>query len=402
MPYNLLLFILYRVTSRLYFHLPVLFLHLYTAEIGFFNVIALLALYGLVTMATASLGTRLLPYLRQKNIIALGELLKAAGIVLTIAGTRVAATDFWVVALAQVVGGCGFSLAISTDSSLLAKLATGSPPDTFGKIQARSQSLMFIATLLAGSLGGILFAYEAHWPFYASLLVALASALLIFLVREPWMPAAAAGAPRGAPPLVLQPGQLFWTRFYSLSRAFTMAPFVGFLPFYFIMIGVDPFLFGAVLGLFTLSGFVAALYTGAFLQRFGINALLGVTVGSMLVAMLLFGCSTWLSRQGIDYFPVGLLAIGLLGLGSGGVRPVTMGNINLAALSPPHRTMLLSGMERNFGVYNGLLLLAGGVLLVEFSFQVLMVALALLYLVLTGCLAFSLAAPTPAAQAADT
>lgn len=181
-----------------------------------------------------------------------------------------------------------------------------------------------------------------------------------------------------------------------------MAPFVGFLPFYFIMIGVDPFLFGAVLGLFTLSGFVAALYTGAFLQRFGINALLGVTVGSMLVAMLLFGCSTWLSRQGIDYFPVGLLAIGLLGLGSGGVRPVTMGNINLAALSPPHRTMLLSGMERNFGVYNGLLLLAGGVLLVEFSFQVLMVALALLYLVLTGCLAFSLAAPTPAAQAADT
>ena len=47
--------------------------------------------------------------------------------------------------------------------------------------------------------------------------------------------------------------QLFWMLFYSISRAFTLAPFIGFIPFYFIMVNVDPLLFGAVLSCFTLS-----------------------------------------------------------------------------------------------------------------------------------------------------
>lgn len=388
---NLILFVLYRVTSRLYFHLPVLFLHLYTSQIGFYNVIFLLALYGMVTMVSANLGTALLPYMHQKNIIAFGELLKAAGLVLMILGTRVGGTDFWVILLAQIVGGCGFSLAISIDSSLLRTITTGAPGNAFANIQARSQSLMFIATLFAGSIGGILFSYEAHWPFYASFFVALASAALIFSIREDAAPIVVA-APGKKPPKTppkLDKDQLFWMRFYSLSRAFTLAPFIGFLPFYFIMIGVDPFLFGAVLGLFTLSGFIAALYTNAFLKRFGINALMTVTICSMLASMLLFGFSESLSDLGFDYFPVGLLAIGLLGLGSGGVRPVTMGNINLAVLSPPQRTTLLSTMERNFGIYNGILLVVGGFLLIEFSYQALMLILAVFYLLLMGCLAAS-------------
>jgi hypothetical protein len=392
------LFIMYRVTSRLYFHLPVLFLHLYTAEIGFYNVIDLLALYGLVTMVTSGLGTALLPYLRQKNIIALAELLKAAGLLLIIVGTWVGATSLWVIVLAQIIGGCGFSVAISTDSSLLRTITTGASADLPAQVQARSQSLMFIATLVAGSLGGILFAYEAHWPFYASFIVALASACIIFLIVEP-APAGAVGVAPGVKPgrLVLDGDQLFWMRFYALSRAFTLAPFIGFLPFFFIMIGVDPFLFGAVLGLFTLSGFVAALYTGAFLKKFGLHALMFVTLASMLASMLLFGLSDWFSDHGIDYFPVGLLAIGLLGLGSGGVRPVTMGNINLAILAPPQRTTLLATMERNFGIYNGILLVVGGYLLVLWTFQTLMLALAAAYLVLMAAL---IASRTAAASAA--
>lgn len=397
---NPTLFVLYRVTSRLYFHLPVLFLHLYTSEIGFGNVIVLLALYGLVTMVTSGLGTALMPYLRQKNIIALGELMKAAGLVLILLGTRVGATDFWTVMLAQVVGGCGFSLAMSTDAGLLRTITSAGPADAFARIQARSQSLMFIATLVAGSVGGILFAYEAHWPFLAALLVALASAALIFMIDEPAPTGRrpAPGAPVPAP--VLDRDQLFWTRFYALSRAFTLAPFVGFLPFYFIMIGVDPFLFGAVLGLFTLSGFGAALYTGAFLKRFGINALMAATVASMLGAMLLFGASEVLADAGIDYFPVGLLAIGLLGLGSGGVRPVTMGNLDMSNLTPPQRTTLLATMERNFGIYNGILLLVGGYVLVAFSYQTLMLLLAAVYLLMMAWLATGKGARPAAADAA--
>jgi hypothetical protein len=302
--------------------------------------------------------------------------------------------------LSQIIGGAGFSLAISTDSSLLRTITTGGPDKTFAEVQTRSQSLMFIATLVAGIIGGILFAYEGHWPFYASFFVALTAATWISFVREEAapapVPAAGAGRKQPKPKLVLDQDQLFWMRFYSFSRAFTMAPFIGFLTFYFIMIGVDTYLFGAVLSLFTLCGFVAALYTNAFLQRFGLKALMTVTIVCMLASMLLFGLSDWLSWLGIDYFPVGLLAIALLGIGSGGVRPVAMGNINMGPLSPAQRTTLLSTMERNFGIYNSILLFAGGFLLVEFSFQTLMIILAATYLLLMGALTASkAAAPKP-------
>lgn len=379
---DVLLFISYRVVSRLYFQLPVLFLHLHMVQMGLYNTIALLVVYGLVTTVTATLGTALLRHMRQKAVVALGELMKGAGLFLVILGTGVGSTDFWTVMAAQVIGGTGFSLAISTDSSLLRTVTAAGGNDLFMRVQSRSQSLMFIATLVAGCIGSILYDYEAHWPFYAALATNLLSAALIFAIREEKAAPAAAGAPSAPVRLRPDPDQAFWMDFYALSRAFTMAPFVGFLPFFFIMLGVDPFLFGSVLGLFTMAGFIAALYCNAFLKRFGLNALMGVTIGCMLGSMWLFGFSDWFARQGVDYFLVGLAAIGLLGLGSGGVRPVTMGNIRMGALGPQERILLLSTMERNFGICNAVLLAAGGFLLVEYGFGTLMIALSAGYVML--------------------
>jgi predicted MFS family arabinose efflux permease len=388
---DLALFYAYRIVSRLYFHLPVLFLHLFIVEMGLARIIALLAVYGLTTTVTANLGGALQPHLRLKEMVALGELMKGAGLALVILGTSVGGTDFWIVMAGQVVGGTGFSLAISSDGGLLRAVTAASGNDLFARTQSRSQSLMFAATLVAGCVGSILYAYEAHWPFYAALAATLAAGAAILFVREEKVrpaPPAAAGA-GGTDDLGLDAGQRFWMNFYALSRAYTLGPFVGFLPFYFIELQVDEFLFGSVLGLFSMAAFVAAWYANAFLQRFGLRALMAVTVCSMLGAMLLFASCDWLAVQGFDYFLTGLVAVTLLGVGSGGVRPATMGNIDLGRLRPAHRTVVLSRMERNFGIVNGAMLFAGGSLLARSGFPTLMLVLGLSYVVAMGLLMVS-------------
>lgn len=380
------LFVAYRVVSRLYFHLPVLFLHLYLVDLGLYRVIALLAIYGLVTTVTSGLGGRLLGVMSEKKVVATGEMMKACGIMLLLGGTRLADVDMNLLVLAQIVGGTGFSVALSTDSSLLRTLA-GAAGDAalFMRAQTRSQSQMFIATLVAGSTGSILFDYQPFWPFYASLAASVVSTLLVLMIREPQVASRPAAAPRpGA--LVFGSSQRFWMGFYSLSRAFTLAPFVGFLPFYFIMVDVDPLLFGAVLGLFTLSAFATSVAVNGFTRRFGVTALMAATLACMFSAMLVLGCSEMLAGHGIDYFVSGLVGISLLGLGSGGVRPATMANLDVSALDPLERVALFARMERNFGIANGLLLAIGAYLLADAGFQALMLWLSALYLLALGAL----------------
>ncbi len=390
---DLPLFYAYRIVSRFYFHLPVLFLHLFTVEMGLDRIIALLAVYGLTTTATTNLSGALQPYLRLKAMIAIGELLKGAGVGLVIVGTQVAGTDFWTVLAGQVVGGTGFSLAIASDGGLLRTVTAAGGNELFNRTQARMQSLMFMATLAAGCVGSILYDYEAHWPFYTSMganLVAILAIMLVHEVKVPVAPRAAGTHPTAPAALDIDGGQRFWMNFYSLSRAYTLGPFVGFLPFYFIELQVDPFLFGSVLGLFSLMAFLGALYANAFLTRFGLTALMTATICGMLGSMLLFSAAEWFSEQGVDYFVTGLVAITLLGLGSGGVRPVTMANLNLGRLKPEQRTLVLSRMERNFGLVNGLMLFAGGHLLGESGFPTLMLALALSYVAAMALLLTSL------------
>lgn len=371
------LFYLYRIVSRLYFHLPILFLHFYSVDMGLFLTEVLLAVYGLTIMLTSEVSGVLLRYMRQKSVVAFGEILKAVGLLLIILGTRVAATNFWIPLVGQVVGGCGFSIAISTDSSLLRSITSSTGADVFGKIQSKSQSYMFLSTLIAGSIGSILFDYEAHWPFYASILVSIVAAVAILLIREKKSPMGSQVS-RQKVELVLKPEQKFWINFYALSRAFTLAPFVGFLPFFFIMLQVDPYLFGVVLSLFSIAAFFSALYSTRLLAKLGVKILMIGIISSMLTSMLLFGFFDYFS----DYFLIGLLAIFLLGIGSGGVRPLTMSNLNLSVMSAQQRTKLLSLMERQFGIWNTLLLISGACLLIEQGFQPLMVGLAGSYLVL--------------------
>ncbi len=377
---NIRLFIGYRVTSRCYFHLPVLLFYFWVIEIGMYRIIALLAIYGLSSTFCSNLSRFLLKHLSQKQVVAIGELAKSVGLGLILWGTRQTEVSLAVLIVAQIIGGAGFSIALSTDSSLLRNItAPAEDAKLFMQVQTRTQSQMFIATLLAGTAGSLLFDYNPQWPFFTSLFASTLSVVVVMFIQEPQLPSEP-NSISASTQLKVQPDQQFWMAFYSLSRAFTLAPFIGFIPFYFIMVNVEPLLFGAVLSFFTLSAFVAAKIGNIIIYRHGVNVLIIVTVLLMLAAMFLFGFSSELASIGIDYFISGLVGIGLLGLGSGAIRPVTMANLDVSKNSAAERIGIFSRMERDFGLANGALLMIGAFLLIKCGFQPLMVAFSVLYL----------------------
>lgn len=377
--HNIRIFVAYRVISRCYFHLPVLLFYFWVIEIGMYRIITLLAIYGLSSTFCANLSRWLLHSLSQKQVVAIGELAKALGLGLILWGTRQTEVSVALLVVAQVVGGAGFSIALSTDAGLLRQIASGDDPHLFMRVQTRTQSQMFIATLLAGTAGSLLFDYNVQWPFFASLFASLLSVWVLLQTHDPAQRPKSA-ATRTDAKLHLRPQQQFWMLFYSLSRAFTLAPFIGFIPFYFIMVNVEPLLFGAVLSFFTLSAFAAAKAGNVIIQRYGVVLLLTITVALMLSALLLFSFSSELAVSGIDYFITGLLGIGLLGLGSGAIRPVTMANLDVSDNSPSEQMRIFGRMERDFGLVNGLLLMLGAVLLVNWGVEALMLTFSGLYL----------------------
>lgn len=371
------LFLAYRIISRCYFHLPVLLLYFWSIEMGMYRIIFMLALYGLTSTFSSGIPGWMLRFWSPRQTVMAGELMKALGMGLMLWSTRQSEVNLALLVVSQLLGGAGFTIALTTDAALLRQL-TGGDQQRFMQIQTTSQSGMFIATLVAGSLGSILFDYNPQWPFIAAILVSVISCGCVLMMR---VQRAGHEPARPVDTLAFTPrkDQLFWMLFYSISRAFTLAPFIGFIPFYFIMVNVDPLLFGAVLSCFTLSSWGAIKIAGPFIARFGVTALLATTSLLMTAALGLFASNEWLSAKGVDYFISGLLALVLLGFGSGTIRPVTLANLDLQANSPAERMHIFSRMERDFGLANACLLVLGAWLLVSQDFTTLMLIFCLLY-----------------------
>jgi hypothetical protein len=378
MKRNIFFFYCYRISSRLYFHLPVLFIFFFTLGMGVIYTEILLMVYGLTIMLASGLSQQLTVFLKQKQVIAIGEFCKGLGILLIVLGTQVATTNFWLPLSGQIVGGIGFSLSISNDSSLLKTIVLSSADNSlFGQIQSKTQSLMFLATLVAGAIGGVLFDYEAHWPFYGSMMANLVAIFTILMISEikvqkkdPDSQQKLASKHR----LNLQPEQEFWLNYYAVSRAFLLAPFVGFFPFFFLMLQVDFYLFGVVLGLFSIAAFLSALYSVTILTKLGFSGTMILTASCILASMSILAI--------YDYFWTSLIALTLLGFGSGCVRPLTMKNLDFTGMTAQERVQTLSLMERRFSLLNAVLLVLGGFIIVEQGFQILMRQIGITYLFL--------------------
>jgi predicted MFS family arabinose efflux permease len=357
----------YGIVSRLYFHLPILFVFLLLRGYGVFEVEILLAVYG-IALTIASRAGQLLPAtLPQRRVIAIGEAVKAIGLV-----AIVAASPYWLAMAGQILSGAGFGFTAGRETALLRSIA---PAERATKLQGDLQSYIFASTLVGGAIGAAFFKAARWLPFVASIATIVVAAAIVASVVEPAR-AASAGGPAGAPAPPIGAERATWMSYYIVSRALAMALFVGFLPYlFFVELRLQVALFGVVLGLYSVAAFASARFVSRIGARVGERtaAIAGSVV--VLVAVLLF----W---QGS--LAAALVGITLLGLGAGGVRPLGLAGLRLGELPGDARGALLVRQEQIFGVVNASVLVIGGAVLANASFDALMVAFVVGYAVFTA------------------
>lgn len=378
---NIKLFYAYRIISRLYFHLPVIFVFLYLHDPDLFTVELLIAVYAMTLALMAPLAPVLAARLPLKVVIGSGEIAKAAGLAVMVFWPRIPGF-----LLAQILGGIGYALAQGTDSGLLRAQFGDGEIDEYRQHEARSQSWVFIGMLLAGISGSVLFRYQQELPFLAAAAAALLAALAMFMIpyhassslaRAATMPPSADGAE--TEPRHFE--QRFWAAFYIIIRATALSIFVAFLPYYFFLIlKIDLYYFGFVLSLFTLAAFFSARKAGTIMSVMGIRAATSLVLLLMFLSLGLFGASPLFWPNSI--FP-GLAAITALGLATGCVRPLTMSALNGIGLPASLRSNAISRMERLYGVANAFAIVFGGWVLSRYGFATLMIGFTALIGILT-------------------
>lgn len=336
----------YRLVSRGYFHLPVLFVFLYLEDVGLGSIEVLLALYGLTILIGGLVAPRISAALPPGNTLALGEVVKLVGLVLIgFSGTMAG------LVAGQVLSGFGYAVTSSTEGPLVGRLL----PDRkrAAELQATTQSWIFGVVLVSGVLGAVIFDSEPRAVFVLSALACAVSALLASRIVVP--PAAGAPAAPTAGATVSSSAR-WWAAYYVIVRSVSLACFVGFLPYvFFVDIQVSLAYFGAVLGMFNLAAFLAARWFSGLVDRLGDTML---TVGTLLAvtgALVLFASS--------ERLDVGLVAIALLGLGAGAARPLTARG--QSDVPPELRGRLSVRTEQVTGMVNAGVLLVGGAVLAD-------------------------------------
>jgi predicted MFS family arabinose efflux permease len=368
-------FVVYRALSRAYFHLPILFVYLYTGGLSLITVEVLLAVYGLVIVVASPLSKRLITRFSMRDVVAAGELAKVVGVGLLAAGTHLYTT-----LPAQIIGALGYSIAAGTDSALLAALA-GGDRELYRGYETKSAAFIFPAALAGGVIGAVLFTQQRALPFYASAVLSAAAFCTVLLLAPRGTGAAGApGAGRAERVPALPAADRFWLRYYAISRAFVLAPYVGFLPYlFYVTLRVHVAWFGVILGVYGATSFVVARYSRTISARLGARRLGWASMALCAAGLAVLGLAPALWAA--------LIGVFLLGLGGGVVRPVTMTNLDAAMTgwTPAQRTSLLSAQESHYGAWNTAILLLGAVVIDQLSVRDLLVGLAVAYgLILAG------------------
>lgn len=373
MKYNIMFFYIYRISSRLYFHLAVLFVYFYIHDIDVFKIELLLASYGIMLMISSSWKSKLSRKLSEKNIIIMGDSLKLLGLICLMFNSSTP-----LLLIGQLLSGIGYSLTSGTDSIILKNMLKDED-SKYNKIESSTNSIMFISFLFAGIVGSILFSINQYYIFYFSMLSNVISIISIMSIKNISEKNIDLHSKEEKETNLYQINEnqmiKFWRGYYAISRAFPLSIFVGFLPYMlFVKVEINLYFFGFVLSLFTLGGFLAARFFNTLTKRFNFKI---ITLSTMIlcgVSMLLLGL--------VNNIYITLIVVFLLGLASGGVRPLTITQLNTNKIPSYQRIKLFSSMEKLYGLWNALLLIIGGILLEFVGFQYLMVCFTCLYTIL--------------------
>lgn len=393
-------FTAYRILSRSYFHLTILFVYFYNRGLSVPEIECVLAVYGAALALAGPVVRPIAARLSLTATVSLGEALKALGLLLLAVPGGIA-----VAVVAQVVAALGFSLASGTDSALLAEICRRDGEEA-RSWESRSGSLTFIAALVAGIAGAVLYQADHAIPFVLSAVMsALAAAVAVSAGRgidrasasAPVRPGATGVTGTAAPGRDPHAGTVArWGAYYTVVRGFVLALFIGFLPYLlYVRLHASLPVFGLILGSYTLSGYFSARYGKLLVERFGARG-----VALLAVALTGLGLLVLVWQENIAGAAIATVA---LGAGVGGVRPMVVGAVNEALSDRPatERAAALRRNEARFAAFNTVLILLAGLALDRVSFPHLLAGLAVGYLVVAGAVLAALPRPAATGPAAD-
>lgn len=375
---NIRIFCLYRFISRFYLYLPILAVILYNYKLSYIEISLILAAHGLSIMIFKTpLSSIRKKISSDKLIIFIGELLKSAG-VLSLALSK---GNVYMLIIGQVISGIGFSLTAGTDSGMLLKsMKAANNQDNYRKIEAKSQGIGFIAILISGIIGSIIAKTNNSLALYLTAPFSAMAAILILFFQEPSIEFSNNTASQSENKASIKASiksVLNLLIYYALNRAVIMAIYVYLLPIFLLKsFNLDLSFFGAILGLFSLTGFLIGNNFEKVSSCFQKSQLWIIVPTALFSAVLLLALK---NKIILLVVPI------LLGIASSIVRPLTMGKVN--SIVKENNSFVMSKSEQFFGLFNSLFLILIGFLFKYFSLSNVLYILLAVMLILNMFLA---------------
>ena len=168
-------FYLYRFVSRLSFYVPVLVVYFLAMEMTITQIAILVAAYGaMTTIASLPPVTTITRRFTPKKMLMMGEILKGISVGLTFFSSQIAQSNvshFYVLLIAQLIGGVGYSFAAGSDGRFLFTYCKENNIEDYKTHEAKSSSTVFLSFLGAGVIGGIVSTIDVRLPFLMTLLI---------------------------------------------------------------------------------------------------------------------------------------------------------------------------------------------------------------------------------------
>lgn len=345
---NVFLIGLYRIFSRMYFYLPIIFPLFYIHGETDLEIEILLAIYSLSIVFLSDMVKLITTRIGHKTTLIAGELFKVLGIFLLIFH----ANDFVISITAQLLMGLGYTFVAGNDTVILQQTFKDINSEKYQQIQAKTNSYMFMALLFSGLCGALFFRHNSTLILILSMATAFAAALCILPIKYSpithTLQLNKGNAPSNKKAIT----------YYCLTRGLILPVFVGILPYlFFVLMKIRMEWFAILISSFTLSGFISSKYLTRFAKKYTFLFLTKWSLLLIFVALALLLFKTLLMC---------FIATSLLGLLSGCVRPVTVSKINNELYSAEKT---LKQAEFHYGIFSALILLLAGILLKYLSFD---------------------------------
>lgn len=348
---------LYRIFSRAYFHLPFLVIFLYKQNYTIFNIEFIMAIYGISIFLYSNLSKSLKinSLISHKHILIISELIKIIGLAIMLISKNITELVF-----SQIFLGIGYGVSAGIDSQIINKYISDN-----GKFQSKSNSYMFISLLTAGLLGSILFDYNIRLPFIASITASLIAILSCIILLPNDKMSICSKYRNEKIPFTKKELEIIYI--YSFSRGIILTYFSGFLPYHlFVDLKIPIYAFILILTSYTFVGNLSSKYILNFINDK--TALLVMKISLILSLMMFFS----------DKLMLIIIGTLLLGITSGAVRPICYNklrelNSNISIIS--------NVMESIYSIINVVILLLGGLLYENYSFNALLMLLIIIFII---------------------